>query len=180
MKNACVVLVISVALTQGTADLHAVSLIPQENSANFKDGAGDPPQDQQHQAALVVDRSTNAGTTAGKPRANRNISSRSPARGHAGLMQASRTPQFRNERMRPRSANAGNTGQRSLSNSTSDADKRAANHGSPVPATHVAAPNGLPIRNARNRGMAPAIVGGPSAAPRNLPAINGTTMSRKR
>lgn len=118
-------------------------------------------------------------TSSDAHRTGRRASNKNHSHNQTNPIKANRPKQLRNGRERMASENVMNVGRSNSSKPSIGASKVPNNHKLPARTTGVAALSGQQFGNSRNRGAAPATVGGPPSSTRNTATISGTSISRR-
>ena len=119
-------------------------------------------------------------TSSDEHRTRRRTSNKNHSHSQTNPIKANRPKQLRNGRERSASENVMNVGRSNSSKPAIGATKVPNNHNLSARTTGVAALDGRQVKDPRNRGAAPAIVGGPANATGHTVAISGTGMNRRR
>ena len=110
----------------------------------------------------------------------RRTSHKNQSHGHANIMKANRPKQLRNGRESSRSENGMSVDRPRLSRPAVGAAKITNSRNLRALTAGVASVDGRQVKDPRNRGAAPAMVGGPANATGHTAAISGTGMNRRR
>lgn len=181
MKAACLTLAMvgCAVLFHGTSYASSLSPALQEQSSegSTKPLSGDHATDavSTHDGKRQKDRIPSQEQVTRRRTSNKNHS-----HGNANLMKANRPKQLRKGRESSTSQNGMSVGRPRLSRPTVGAAKITNSRNLRARTTGVAALDGRQVKDPRNRGAAPAMVGGPANAAGHTAAISGTGMNRRR
>jgi len=181
MRIACLLVMTSFGLMQGTIYVYSSSLTPKQIPASSRRAGSDHSRDAGRTATASSsdDKRPKVGIPSDEHVNDRHISAKSHSRSRGSLIKANRPQQFRNIRERSTSVNMRSVLAPSSGNPAAGGAKIANSRTLPVRTTGLATLNGQQFKNSRNRGVGLATIGGPTRAPRNAAAINGTSTLRK-
>ena len=180
MKAACLTLAMIgfTVLIDGTSYAFSFSSASQEQSTV----SSSKPLSTDHatNAAPPHDPTVQKGGTPSDERTRRRSPNKNHPHSQAKPVKANRPKQLRNGRERSTAENVMSVAQPNSSTTAAGAVRVANNRTLARRPTGVAALSGQQFKNRRNRGAAPATVGGPPSSTRNTATISGTSINRKR